>query len=792
MKKLDFNSGWTFRKAEEPPAAARAVTLPHDAMIHEGRSAAAPGGSDNAFFPGGTYVYEKTFEAPDAAHCEVLFEGVYRNATVALNGETLATHAYGYTPFAVTLDGKLHPGANTLTVTADNADAPSGRWYTGSGIYRPVWLYTGGKGYIRREGIRVTTLSVNPAQVQVEVDASGGLPAVELLDPSGRVVASGSGADLTLTVPDARLWSEDSPSLYTCRVTLTEGGELLDEAAVSFGIRRIQWNARQGLLVNGRSVKLRGACVHHDNGVVGACAFPESEERRVRKLKQAGFNAIRSAHNPCSAAMLDACDRYGVYVIDEAWDMWYNHKTRYDYADNWEANWQQDLTAMARRDYNHPSVIAYSIGNEVSEPAEVKGVALVHQMVELLHGLDKGRPVTAGINLMIIDRASRGQGIYANDGSGVQAQKKKKPKDGQQEEKVQNASLMFNIMASLIGSGMNKAANSKHADAVTAPVLDALDLAGYNYASGRYEKDGKLHPDRVIYGSETFPQDIAKNWAKVERLPYLVGDFMWTGWDYLGEVGLGAWSYEGGVPFGRPYPWLLSDSGVINILGRPDFSCRYAAAVWGKLDGPAIGVRPCNHPGKRPSRSVWRGTNAIESWSWQGCDGNAAVVEVCGEGASVVLHLNGKRVGRKRLKDKKALFRLRYTPGTLEAVLYDGDGKATGRTALRSAAGDLCLHLEAEGQAFHPGQVVYLPLTIRGKNGVVESNADEAVTLTVKGGELLGFGSANPCTTDRFDADRCTTYQGCALAVVRLGEGPLTVTATGTSLPGATLTLTTI
>ena len=413
-------------------------------------------------------------------------------------------------------------------------------------------------------------------------------------------------------------------------------------------------------------------------------------------------------------------------------------------------------------------------------------------MVELLHGLDKGRPVTAGINLMIIDRASRGQGIYANDGSGVQAQKKKKPKDGQQEEKVQNASLMFNIMASLIGSGMNKAANSKHADAVTAPVLDALDLAGYNYASGRYEKDGKLHPDRVIYGSETFPQDIAKNWAKVERLPYLVGDFMWTGWDYLGEVGLGAWSYEGGVPFGRPYPWLLSDSGVINILGRPDFSCRYAAAVWGKLDGPAIGVRPCNHPGKRPNRSVWRGTNAIESWSWQGCDGNAAVVEVCGEGASVVLHLNGKRVGRKRLKDKKALFRLRYTPGTLEAVLYDGDGKATGRTALRSAARDLCLHLEAEGQAFHPGQVVYLPLTIRGKNGVVESNADEAVTLTVKGGELLGFGSANPCTTDRFDAGRCTTYQGCALAVVRLGEGPLTVTATGTSLPGATLTLTTI
>ena len=223
MKKLDFNSGWTFRKAEQPPTAAQGVTLPHDAMIHEPRDSAAPGGSDNAFFPGGTYLYEKIFDAPDAAHCEVLFEGVYRNTTVALNGETLATHTYGYTPFSVTLDGKLHEGTNTLTVTVNNTDAPSGRWYTGSGIYRPVSLFTGDKAYIRREGIRVTTLSVNPAQVQVAVEACGGQPAVELLDPSGRVVASGSGADLTLTVPEAQLWSEESPTLYTCRVTLTEG-----------------------------------------------------------------------------------------------------------------------------------------------------------------------------------------------------------------------------------------------------------------------------------------------------------------------------------------------------------------------------------------------------------------------------------------------------------------------------------------------------------------------------------------------------------------------------------------
>lgn len=789
MKQLDFNSGWTFRKAEEDPGEARPVTLPHDAMIHEARDPSAPGGSDNAYFPGGCYVYEKTFPAPDAAHCEVLFEGVYRNATVALNGEPLASHRYGYTPFAVELDGKLNPGNNTLTVTVDNKDTPNARWYTGSGIYRPVQLLLGGQTRIRRDGIKVKTLSLDPAQVRVTVSATGGTPTVTLLDPAGKAVATGQETELTFTVHEAQLWSEETPALYTCRVTLEEGDKVEDEAEVTFGIRTIAWNPRQGLLVNDRPVKLRGACVHHDNGIVGACAFPESEDRRVRLLKQAGFNAIRSAHNPCSYAMLDACDRYGVYLIDEAWDIWYNHKTRFDYASDWEEHWQEDLTAMADRDYNHPGVIAYSIGNEVSEPAEDKGVALARQMVELLHELDGTRPVTGGINLMIVDRASRGKGLYANDGSGVAAQKKQQKK-ADKEGEVKNASLMFNIMASMIGTGMNKAANSKHADASTSPVLDALDLAGYNYASGRYKKDGTLHPNRVIYGSETFPQDIAKNWAMVESLPYLVGDFMWAGWDYLGEVGIGAWSYDGGMPFGRPYPWLLAGSGVIDILGCPDFSCRYAATIWGKLGHPAIGVRPCNHPGKRPSKSVWRATNAIESWSWQGCEGNPTTVEVCAEGAFVVLHLNGKRVGRKRLKDKKAAFRLCYTPGTLEAVVYDENSKATGRAVLRSATGPLQLHLEPEGESFRPGQVVYLPLTIQGANGEVESAADCAISVQVTGGELLGLGSANPCTTDRFDTGSCTTYQGHALAVVRLGDGPATVTVGAENLPDASLTLT--
>ena len=470
--------------------------------------------------------------------------------------------------------------------------------------------------------------------------------------------------------------------------------------------------------------------------------------------------------NPASRAMVEACDALGVYLMDESFDMWYNRKNKYDYGCDFEKCWEQDLTELVERDYNHPSVILYSIGNEVAEPAEQKGLDYAKKQIELVHRLDPSRPVTCGVNLMIIGRAAQGKGLYQD---GEQKTGGKEQKEGG------NASLMFNIMASFVGTGMNKAGNSKKVDAVTSPFCDMLDIAGYNYGSGRYPLDGKAHPNRVLVGSETFPQDIYKNWQMVKKYPYLVGDFMWTSWDYLGEAGLGAWSYDGTMPFNRPYPWLLAGAGVIDINGVPDASCKYASVVWDKETQPVIGVRPFGPVGKRAGKSVWRGTNAIMSWSWQGCEGRKTTVEVYSQAPTVELLLNGKSLGKKKTKEYKALFTVAYAPGILRAVAYGADGREFGRSELRTAK-NAEIHVQPEKLSAKPGEIVYVPVTI-GDGETVESHADRKLTVSVEGGELLAFGSAAPRTEERYDAGEFTTYLGRALAIVKAGENcTLTVT----------------
>ncbi len=370
-------------------------------------------------------------------------------------------------------------------------------------------------------------------------------------------MAEANGDQAELEIPDAALWSEDSPELYQCCAILKDNGTVVDSAEVTFGIRRLEWSAK-GFFVNGKETLLRGGCIHHDNGLLGAAAFSKAEERRVRILKENGFNAIRSSHNPISSAMLEACDKYGVYVMDEAWDMWYKPKMKHDYALDFEKYWQEDLSAMIQRDYHHPSVIMYSIGNEVSEPHDERGLSLAGKLVDAVRRLDPTRPVTCGLNLMILQTAAKGKAVSKADTENGKEEAAKMP--------APTNSTMFNMMAAMIGTGMNKSAANKEVDAAASPVLDLLDIGGYNYASGRYPLEGDLHPERVIVGSETFPQDIAKNWEMVKKYPYLIGDFMWTAWDYLGEAGLGAWTYhKDGCTFDKPYPWLLADAGAVDI-----------------------------------------------------------------------------------------------------------------------------------------------------------------------------------------------------------------------------------
>lgn len=780
MKRQDFNTGWNYCK--EGSGNVIPVTLPHDAMIHDTRDPESPGTHANAYFPGGIYIYEKTFDVPEewkGKHVLFEFGGVYKNAKVYLNDKEVGGRPYGYVPFTVCGDGFFKYGAeNTIKVVADNSRLPNSRWYSGGGIYRPVSLVVGGKTHIEWEGVHISTLSYQSAQIQVETNANGGEVYVEILDASAeKVVARGKGKNIILDIPNAKLWSEDMPYLYRYRTTLKENNEVVDEASGSFGIRKVEWN-KNGLFVNGKETLLRGACIHHDNGVLGACTYAKSEERRIRILKENGYNAIRMSHHPAGRELLDACDKYGMYVMDETFDMWYYHKNKYDYATDFPEWYLKDIGAMVEQDFNHPSVIMYSIGNEVSEPYKPEGVAKAKEMIDFIHGLDRNRAVTAGMNLMIMYMASKGKGIYKEEGG--RAREEKKAGKHKKKKEEASGSLFFNLMVSMIGTGMNKQANSDKADQVVSPVLDELDIAGYNYASGRYLLEGTKHPNRIIVGSETFPQDIAKNWAMVKKYPYLIGDFMWTGWDYIGEAAIGSWNYEGVTMQSVPYPWMLADVGAIDIIGTVGAQAKYAATVWGLEEKPYIGVRPVNHPGKRVSKAVWRGTNAFASWAWKNCNDNKAEVEVYADAAYVKLYINGIGVGKKKIKDYKAMFRTRYQEGTLTAVAYDNNHQEIGRSELKSATGSEKLSVKAEDTKAASGEIVYVDIAIAGENGIVESNADRTLTVMVENGELLGFGSAKPNPTERFDSGTYTTYYGRALAVVRAKKaGTMKVTVSG-------------
>ena len=781
MKKIDFMADWLLLK--KGSSTMKVVQLPHDAMIEEKRNPENASGSAGAFFPGGIYTYRKNFfVAEDWNDKKILieFEGVYKDACVYINGKEAGKNAYGYTQFLIDTEGFLQYGkTNEIKVVVDNSQHPNSRWYTGSGIHRPVWMHIGNKEHIRHQGLRITTLSHQPARIQVETEHTGEEVQVEIRH-EGTTVASGKGDNLSLDIPSAKLWSDESPHLYQCVVQLKKDGEIVDQIVEDFGIRTIEWNAN-GLFVNGNETLLRGGCVHSDNGILGAVSLPVSEDRRIRIMKEAGFNAIRSSHNPASKAMLEACDKYGMFVMDESWDMWYFHKSKYDYASQFMDHYKHDLRAMVERDYNHPSVIMYSIGNEISEPKDEKGVQLAREMVAIIKELDATRPVTCGVNLMVINMASKGKGIYKEEGG------REKETTGGGDKKV--SSTLFNLMTSFVGTGMNKAANSKKADAVTTPLFDSLDIAGYNYASGRYRKEGKIHPERILVGSETFPQDIAKNWKMVKELPYLIGDFMWTAWDYLGEAGIGAWSYtEDGRRFDKPYPWLLADVGAIDILGNVGAEAEYAAIVWGVRKEPYIAVQPVNQPGNRPAKSVWRGTNGLNSWSWKNCEGNKAIIEIYADAHSVQLRLGDKATKKKKLKDCKATFKSSYAAGTLTAVAFDEKGNEMGRTALTSASGKTGLQLTAETNTIKQNEVIYIDVSLIGENGIIESNDDQLLKVTVDGGELLAFGSANPRTEEEYHKGEFTSYYGRAQAIVRSGQqGEITVQVQGVSAGTAEL-----
>lgn len=791
MKRSSFNNDWEFARDDE---AFEPVVVPHDAMLGNRRSADAPAGSASGYYHGARYRYHKVFELDehDAAGCVMLeFEGVYRDARISVNGLPVDAPPYGFVPFFVDLTGIVRTGENTIEVEASNAEQPDCRWYSGGGLYRPVWIWTGETAHIEPEGVRVTTLSIDPPTIRVNVEAAGGTPEVRVVDDAGNAVAQGRGTELVFELPDAELWSADNPALYQLNVDLLDEGEAtLDRTSTTFGIRMLEWSPR-GLFVNGRETLLRGGCIHCDNGILGAASWRESEWRRIRLLKQAGFNAVRVAHNPAPAALLEACDVLGMYIMDEAWDMWFMRKNAHDYARHFLDWCDHDLRRLIAHDYNHPSVIMYSIGNEIADPITDEGVAIEQALVSLVHALDSTRPVTCGFNLTMMVMERRGNGWYAQHDGDDEASLVSNESD------PPRASLLFNLTAQALGTGMTYLARTPGADALVSPALDALDIAGYNYAASRYAVDARKHPDRIVVGSETFPHKLAQNWTLVESMPNVIGDFMWAAWDYLGEAGAGAWAYtaeEAG--FSKPWPWLIAGSGALDILGRPNAAAALAGAVWHTADGPSIQVRPVNIMSGKTYKATWRGSDAIPSWSWRGCEGVETQVEVYdGHAHSIALELNGAVVGTTRVRNCVARFKVVYEPGILTAKAFDENGTQIGQASLKSATGNLHLRMQAEKPSNEldwsgDGYIAYVSVDIVGDNDEVESNADERISVKVDGGTLLAFGSARPATTESFLEGAYTTYRGQALAVVYRDEpGMATITASGQTLESVTTTL---
>lgn len=791
MKKIPFNTGWTCKHVNEKGAAS--VTLPHDAMLFEKRTETAASGTNSGWYEGFDYEYEKRFTPDESYQGKTVileFEGVYRKAEVWIGEEKAAFRPYGYTNFYVDLTPYLAIGTEMrIRVIARNADQPNCRWYSGAGIYRPVSLWIGEAAHIPVNGVRIRTLAVTPdgtAQVEAAVQTStAGSVKVEILDLDGKTVLTQNTQDsegnavMVLDIPKARLWSVETPRLYTCKVTFGE-----DVCVEHFGIRTLSWG-KDGFCMNGKRVILQGACIHHDNGLLGAVCDPDAVERKVRILKENGYNALRSAHNPCSKVFLDACDRQGMLVMDEYIDHWYIHKTEYDYVSYFEEWWRKDLADMVDKDYNHPCVIMYSTGNEVSETGQERGIRLTEEMTEYLHSLDDSRPVTCGINIFFNFLSSIGFGVYSDKKARKEAEKAEKAKQRQQAQRkgaAENApkkkkavgSQFFNNLAGLLGDEFMKRGATLHGcDVKTRDAFANMDIAGYNYGIYRYQHDLKKYPQRLILGTETFCKDAYLFREMAKKNPRIIGDFVWAGMDYMGEVMVGSWEYaDYAARFDGGLGWVSAGSGRIDLTGKPLCEMLYTKVALEKEKGPFIGVCPVNHTGDRHSPSAWKMSNALESWSWRGCEGRKANVEVYARAHHVKIFVNGREAGEKRLEGNCiARFSCIYENGMIEAVSYDAEGREKGRTCLRTAEPETVLLAEPEEREARAGHLCYIRLRYADRQGIGKPLVRNTIRVKAEGAELLALGNACPYNERGSLTDKTAPYYGEALAILRAGVG---------------------
>ena len=743
-KKQLFDFGWQFTH----DGTTQTVDLPHDWDIFEGPNAGKGAtGTGGGWFEAGKGEYRKTFKTPDDEIVKLHFEGVYQKAEVYVNGQKAGQHHYGYTPFTVDMTPYLYKDKreNEVIVKVDNSEQPNCRWYSGSGIYRHVWLETMPALHIAENGVFVTTPEVSADQARVQVDVTvqnesqADRNATVVVGSAQLMVAVKAGesksVSTTFFVKDPRLWSPETPTLYETKVELKEAGNIIDNATAKYGIRTFSFDAENGFVLNGKKVLINGACVHHDDGVLGARAFDDAEIRKVRQMKEAGFNLIRTSHNPTTRAFLDACDSLGMLVIDEAFDGWRTQKNPYDYSTVIDSCFRQDIHAMVLRDRNHPSIISWSIGNEVIERKDIRVVYTARQMKQAIHELDTTRPVTEALCAWDSDWE-----IYD-------------------------------------------------------PHAEVLDVAGYNYMIFKHASDHERDPKRIIWQTESYPRDAFSNWAVTHDFPYVVGDIVWTGLDYLGESAIGRYYYEGERPgehwFDGGFPeWHGAYCGDVDITGWRKPISHYREMLWHKDTPLYMAVKePDGYHGEIKT-TMWSVWPTWESWTWPGWEGKPVEVEVYTRQPEVKLYLDDQLIGTKQVSrdtEFKAVFSVPYKAGTLRSEA--GGESVTLKTADEPARLRLTPDhtvMTADGQS-----LTFVTVEVLDKQGALVPEAAIPCEASVKGaGTLLAFASADLKDTEPYTSPRVKTWKGRALLVVRSMQkgGSVSVTIKS-SLPTVSLSL---
>lgn len=776
-RKILFDADWKFHKGELTEQAGKAdfddsawriVNLPHDWSIEGAPAEDEPSGNDGGYRPTGKGWYRKTFEFAKTDELRkvqkankrfsLYFEGVYMNAEVYVNGQSLGTHHYGYSSFLHDVTDLLKEGTNTIAVSIDNSLQKNCRWYTGSGIYRHVWLICTDELHFKHWGTFITTPQVSQQEaaisVATEVTNDSKSPkdvTVEatLIDSKGNHAGKGSKAisikagetmnvEQLISISNPQLWSPDTPATYKAELTINENGTVKDRIVETFGVRTIEYSATQGLLLNGNKIKLNGGCIHHDNGILGAAAFDRAEVRKVEMMKAAGFNAVRTSHNHPSEAFLHACDSIGLLVIDEAFDGWHTAKLPHDYSTLIDKHWQEDIAALVLRDRNHPSIFCWSVGNEVIERKEIQIVTTARKLAGLCRKLDPTRPVTSALCSWDEDWE-----IYD-------------------------------------------------------PLAEAFEIVGYNYMMHKHKSDHERAPERVMMQTESYPREAYRSWAYSNDHDYIIGDFVWTSVDYLGESSIGRWYYEGDSPgehYSRnQFPWNAAYCGDIDLTGLRKPISYYRDLLWNEDRPLYLSVKEPNGYFGEIRETQWSVWPTSESWTWPGHEGKDIDVEIYSRSPKVRLYLNDRLVAERattRNEEYKAVIRIKYEPGVLRAEAIDENGQTiealnSGRNELRTAEEPYAIRLTADRPTIKAdGQdLSFVTAEVVDRNGILCPNASVELTFTLNGkATLLAAGNGDIKELDTTADNKHKTWKGRALGVVRssnrANKSTLTVSAPG-------------